>query len=139
MSEKIDNAEYVDARGCAGLTKLEAPNAKTVEARGCAGLTLKLIIAPVAREAEDFLLEKLIPLLRAGGKFDEAMKPEHWQCHEWTNCPMAACFGVNSEDQVPAKWRADAKQFVRLFDLGLISRPILPGEIPASATERKSS
>ena len=40
-------AEYLDARGCTGLTKLDAPAAKTLDASGCTGLTK--LDAPAAK------------------------------------------------------------------------------------------
>jgi hypothetical protein len=115
-----DQAEYVYASGCTALTELKADQAKTVDASGCTALTLDKIMAPIAAKVEKFVATDLTPLLAAGNRLQEALKPEHWECHEWQNCPMAAAFGVRNLEQVPAEWREKAEFFVGQFDCGLI-------------------
>ena len=70
-------------------------------------------------------LNEVVPsLLCAGGKplADVATK-EHWECHDWNNCPMAAAFGVKSQDETPKLLRPRVDEFVQLFDAGLIPMP----------------
>ena len=105
MSKTIDNsAEYVDARGCTGLT-------------------LAKINSRLAKKAMEYITNDLDAVLRAGGRYEEAIKPQHWECHSWENCPMAVAFGARSLNAIPAEWREKAQMFVRLFDCGLIARP----------------
>ena len=101
--------------------------AKTVYASGCTAPTLAKIEAPIIAEVEEFVAIDLLPLLAAGNHLEEALKPEHWECHKWQNCPMAAAFGVTQLEQVPSEWREKAEFFVRQFDLGLIQREMVVG------------
>ena len=121
------NAKTVYARACTSLTELNAPNAKTVDARACTSLTLEKNQTLAARASEAFVKSDLLPLLRAGGRFEEAMKPEHWACHSWENCPMAAAFGVNSASDAPKEWQSKVNEFIRFFDNGLLTRDMVPG------------
>ncbi|HZL98651.1 MAG TPA: pentapeptide repeat-containing protein [Planctomycetota bacterium] len=70
---------------------------------------------------EQYLKETLPALCAAGGRaVADVITREHWDCHEWANCPMAAAFGVQEEAKVPLLLRPRARQFVKLFDSGLI-------------------
>jgi hypothetical protein len=73
-------------------------------------------------------LEFVVPqLCMAGGKPLAAVAcDEHWKCNSWDNCPMAAAFDVNSEDQVPILLRPRVREFVQFFDAGLIPMPKVP-------------
>jgi hypothetical protein len=124
------NAEYVYASGCTGLTELAAPNAKTVYASGCTGLTE--LAAPNAKTVDargctgltEYMSgDRLTALLTGGGK-TVAEVAKHWNCHDWSNCPMHAAFGALCISDVPAKFQADAALFVSLFDDKLISCPV---------------
>lgn len=107
------NATRIYASGCTGLTELTAPNATRIDASGCTGLV------------EQFIDKKLIPLLTATGKtVGEVLSSGCWECHQWSNCPMHAVFGVNEIESVPKQWRSDAAIFVSLFDAGLIPCPV---------------
>src|SRR6185437_7053746 len=60
-------------------------------------------------------------LLTAGGRaLDEIANPRVWECHTWSNCPMAEAFGVHDLGEVPILHRPAARQFVSLFDAKLI-------------------
>ena len=124
--EIVDNAKTVYASGCTGLSKLDAPNADYVYASGCTGLSLDDINAPIIAKTKAFIETDLVPLLKAGDRFDEVMKPEHWACNDWTNCPMAAAFGVDGIEHIPSEWRDKAKFFISQFDAGLIRRDMVP-------------
>jgi hypothetical protein len=117
---KTDAAETVYASGCTALTELKADAAKYVYAIGCTALTLDKIKTPITAKVQRFIASDLVPLLAAGGRLDEALNPQHWECHEWQNCPMAAAFGVTCLERVPSVWREKAEFFVRQFDCGLI-------------------
>lgn len=45
------------------------------------------------------------------------------------NCPMAAAFGVVSENETPLLLRPRVREFVQYFDARLIPNPIT-GELP---------
>ncbi|HEY2497326.1 MAG TPA: hypothetical protein VGK24_09675, partial [Candidatus Angelobacter sp.] len=124
---KLDapNAKSVYARGCTGLSKLDAPNADYVYASDCTGLSLDDINAPIIAKTKTFIEADLVPLLKAGGRFDEVMKPEHWTCNDWNNCPMAAAFGVDGLEGIPSEWREKARFFIARFDSGLIRREMV--------------
>src|SRR5262249_49372931 len=62
----------------------------------------------------------------AGKTLEQVLKTGCWDCHEWTNCPMAEAFGVHDLSGVPLLLRPRADQFVQLFDAGLIPRPEVP-------------
>jgi uncharacterized protein YjbI with pentapeptide repeats len=70
-------------------------------------------------------LEFVVPqLCMAGGKPLEAVAcSEHWDCHDWNNCPMAAAFDIHNEDEAPILLRPRVKEFVQLFDAKLIPMP----------------
>jgi uncharacterized protein YjbI with pentapeptide repeats len=77
----------------------------------------KKLTMPTGETWEEYLTQTVPALLTAGGKtLDEVANPEHWGCHDWTNCPIRAAFGVDSTDKVPPLYRQHAKQFVSLFD-----------------------
>jgi uncharacterized protein YjbI with pentapeptide repeats len=72
-------------------------------------------------------------LLTAGGKSLADVVSNAWDCHSWTNCPMAFAFGVNEIDQIPILHRENARLFIQLFDANLLPRPEIPDEeaVPA--------
>ena len=66
---------------------------------------------------ERYTTEIVPALLKAGVlPLADLVTPEHWDCHSWDNCPMAAAFGVNELAKVPALHRLEAARFVELFD-----------------------
>ena len=79
-------------------------------------------ILPTGYRWDVYLSEVLPALLVAGGR-SLAMVAASWSCHEWTNCPMAVAFDVHNLDDVPQLYRREARQFVQLFDAGLLSVP----------------
>ena len=72
-------------------------------------------------------------LLTAGGKtVEEVVASGAWDCHSWTNCPMAFAFGVHTEDEIPKLLQPRARQFIRFFDAKLIP---CPSPAPAASCE----
>src|SRR3990167_6311875 len=66
-------------------------------------------------------LDEVVPsLLKIAGNI---VKPDAWECHEWTSCPMARAFAVDDLSKIPALYRPRVKQFVRYFDAKLIPMP----------------
>ena len=60
-------------------------------------------------------------LLIAGGRpLAEIATLEHWDCHSWKNCPMAAAFRSTGLYGVPILLRPRAEQFIRYFDAKLL-------------------
>lgn len=119
------------------LFSIEAANIKlALEAAVKSGASLKGASLKGARLEtgetwQEYLTEVLPALFAAGGKnLAEVITPEHWNCHEWDNCPMAAAFDVHETNKAPALWRHRIEQFIRFFDAGLISfeavEPLLP-------------
>ncbi len=71
-----------------------------------------------------YLREVVPALLTAGGKtLDEIKASGAWDCHDWTNCPMHAAFGIESTNDGPPLLRGRIQEFVRLFDAGVIPAP----------------
>ena len=71
-------------------------------------------------------LEEVVPqLLTAGGKtVKEIVKSKAWDCHEWSNCPMAFAFGIKDTSEAPILLRPRVAQFIKLFDAKLIPEPV---------------
>lgn len=68
-----------------------------------------------------YLAETVPALLTSGGRpLSEVATAEHWDCHSWCNCPMAAAFDAAGLDGVPILLRPRAEQFIRFFDAKLI-------------------
>ena len=71
----------------------------------------------------EYIREVMPALCIGGGKtLDEVASA--WDCHTWDNCPMQVAFGINSPDKGPALWRHRIRQFVKLFDAGLLPKPV---------------
>ena len=76
-----------------------------------------------------YLNEVLPALLTAGGRtLTEVLTPQHWDCHSWQNCPMAAAFATHNIDGVPLLLKPRAEQFIRYFDAKLIPIKAIPVE-----------
>lgn len=85
-----------------------------------ANLSDKTIIE--TRETWKQYLAEVVPaLLTAGGReLKQVLKPEHWNCHSWENCPMAVAFNTTGITGIPVLLRPRADQFIRYFDAGVI-------------------
>ncbi len=90
----------------------------------------KSLRLPTGELFSEYLTQTVPALLTAGGKsLAEVATAEHWECHGWDNCPMAAAFSVKSLDKIPILHRPRAAQFVQLFDAGQLKlEDILPKE-----------
>ena len=80
---------------------------------------------PPGYEWERYLAEVVPALLTAGGKTLGEVVTASWECHDWTNCPMAVAFGVQSLSEIPLLYRREAEFFVQCFDARLIPNPLL--------------
>jgi uncharacterized protein YjbI with pentapeptide repeats len=70
---------------------------------------------------KQYLAEVVPALLTAGGReLKQVLKPEHWNCHSWENCPMAVAFNTTGITGIPVLLRPRADQFIRYFDAGVI-------------------
>ena len=78
---------------------------------------------PTGETWEEYLTETVPELLQAGGK-ELASFAEHWDCHEWTNCPMAHAFDAPDLSEVPILLRPRAEQFIQFFDAQQIPWPL---------------
>ena len=78
-------------------------------------------VLPNEETYEDFIAA-MPRLLTAGGKTVDEVA-QHWDCHEWQNCPMHAAFGASGISEVPEEWRERAELFVTLFDAGVLPCP----------------
>ena len=68
-----------------------------------------------------YLVEVLPALLTAGGRpISDVLMLQHWTCHSWENCPIAAAFQADGLSGVPMLLRPRAEQFIRFFDAKLI-------------------
>ena len=69
--------------------------------------------------------DEVVPaLLTAGGKALADVVSESWECHDWTNCPMAIAFGVHDLETIPALYRERARQFIQFFDAKMLKKPV---------------
>ena len=79
---------------------------------------------PPGYKWERYLAEVVPALLTAGGKTLEEVVGASWECHSWTNCPMAVAFGVQSLEDIPLLYRREAEFFVQVFDARLVPNPL---------------
>jgi uncharacterized protein YjbI with pentapeptide repeats len=86
------------------------------------GTTLMGATLPTGETFEEYLEEVVPELLAAGGRLEKALASEGWECHQWTNCPMAAAFGVEHVEHAPRLLWPRMHQFIQLYDARLISR-----------------
>lgn len=71
-----------------------------------------------------YLSETVPALLTAGGKtLDEIREAGAWECHDWFNCPMRVAFGIDEAEQGPPLLIPRIREFIQLFDAGLIPAP----------------
>ncbi len=78
--------------------------------------------------------EKVVPaLLTAAGQSLDSFK-EHWECHDWDNCPMAHAFRGSDISDVPILIRPRAEQFINLFDAKQIPWSVIQAAIDKTAT-----
>ena len=78
---------------------------------------------PQGETWEQYLSEVVPALLVAGGQDLSAVAcQEHWDCHDWNNCPMAAAFGITNGEG-PRLLQPRIREFVQFFDAGLIPMP----------------
>jgi hypothetical protein len=74
-------------------------------------------------------LDETVPaLLAVTGKPLESFR-ESWECHQWTNCPMAHAFDVRSLSDVPLLYRPRVNEFVAFFDSGLLGWEVIEAAI----------
>ena len=121
-SQILGAATRVDASGCTGLTELALPAATRVDASGCTGLTewCERYQQPGGRMEQ---------YLTGGGKaLAEVCAAEHWDCHDWSNCPTVAAYGARSIGDLPPDRRVEGALFIALFDAGLLRAPVLTGK-----------
>jgi hypothetical protein len=90
------------------------------------GANLDGATLPTGETWELYLKEVVPALLVAGGRtIEEIVAEGAWDCHSWTNCPMAAAFRVQAENETPLLLRPRVRQFVHFFDAKLIPKPVL--------------
>src|SRR4030095_1016129 len=64
----------------------------------------------------DYKRDVVPALLTSGGKIlDDIRAAGAWECHEWTNCPMAIAFSVDRIENIPPLYRARAQEFIKFF------------------------
>jgi Pentapeptide repeats (8 copies) len=113
---------------------LRSANLRSANLRSANLRSAKNLILPTGETWEQYLTETVPALLTAGGKSISSFK-EHWECHEWNNCPMAHAFDVHELKDVPILLRPRAEQFIQFFDGGQIPWP-LPKKGDAYFTEK---
>ena len=89
------------------------------------GANLTTTILPNGQIYEEYL--KTLPELftATGRKFEEIVTKDHWNCHQWNNCPMAAVFEVCSLQDIPAIWQEKAQDFITYFDARMLPFEIM--------------
>ena len=79
---------------------------------------------PTGETWEQYLADTVPALLCANGKtVKDIVASGAWECHSWTNCPMAVAFDCDSVSDIPTLFRPRAEQFIQLFDANLIPCP----------------
>ena len=71
-------------------------------------------------ESWEEYLATVVPALCTAGGVPLAEVATHFECHSWSNCPMAAAFQCGGIEGVPVLFRPRAEQFIRVFDAHLI-------------------
>ena len=71
-------------------------------------------------ESWEEYLATVVPALCTDGGVPLAEVATHFECHSWSNCPMAAAFQCGGIEGVPVLFRPRAEQFIRVFDAHLI-------------------
>ena len=90
------------------------------------GANLRGATIPTGETWEQYLDSVVPAFLTAGGKrLEEVATEEHWNCHDWNNCPTAAAFPGCGIEAVPVLLRPRAEQFIQFFDARLIPRPVV--------------
>jgi Pentapeptide repeats (8 copies) len=87
------------------------------------GAQLGGAILPTGETWERYLAE-VVPTLCTAGGHSLATVAAAWQCHEWTNCPMAIAFAVQTLKAIPLLYRPRVQQFIQFFDAGLVPCPL---------------
>jgi hypothetical protein len=90
---------------------------------GCANNIGKAIglRLPTGETWMEYITKTVPALLTAGGKkLEDVANEDHWYCHSWENCPMAAAFSVHSVADIPILLRPRADQFIGFFDAQMI-------------------
>lgn len=83
-------------------------------------------IMPDGIKFSQYLAEVVPALLTAGGKtMQQILASKCWDCHSWDNCPMHVAHGIKSTSDGPALLRGRIREFVQLFDAGMIPEPML--------------
>ncbi len=71
--------------------------------------------------------EEVLPLLMTLGGKEMAAVVAAWDCHDWTNCPMAIAYdfdgGYENASPLVKLLRPRIEQFVAFFDAKLIPQP----------------
>lgn len=86
------------------------------------GATLTGATLPTGETFEEYLEEVVPELLAAAGRLEDALSPAVWECHDWTNCPMAAAFRARMVRAAPRLLQPRIWQFIQLYDAGQLSR-----------------
>jgi len=118
LEQAVKEGVYLDGANLNGAN-LKGANLYCANLNG-AILSDKTIIE--TRETWKQYLAEVVPaLLTAGGReLKQVLKPEHWNCHSWENCPMAVAFNTTGITGIPVLLRPRADQFIRYFDSGVI-------------------
>ena len=89
-----------------------------------------LRLAAAKLQIDVLLVTTVDTVFAAGGKtVEELLAAGCWDCHEWTNCPMACAFGVQSLDDIPLLFKPRVEQFIQLYDAKLLPRPDVAGAV----------
>src|SRR5437667_95588 len=126
---KAHNGDSRFLRGAnLGGADLRGANLGGANLRGAnlGGGNLRGATIPTGETWEQYLDSVVPAFLTAGGKrLEEVATEEHWNCHDWNNCPTAAAFPGCGIEAVPVLLRPRAEQFIQFFDARLIPRPVV--------------
>ena len=119
----------ISIEACVEAALSAGANLRGADLLGANLLGARGIRLPTGETWEEYLTQTVPALCTAGGRaLSDVATPEHWDCHEWGNCPMSAAFGVDSMERVPILHRPRVEQFIQFFDARQIPLAVVRGD-----------
>ena len=86
------------------------------------GAHLQGAVLETGESFTDYITTTIPALLTAGGRTLQEVSAA-WEYHSWEDCPIAVAFSCQNFSEVPERFKLQARQFIRLFDAGLLPVP----------------
>ena len=135
--EAVDIRDAVEQAVKAGAdlrwADLTSAKLRSADLRSADLRSAKNVRLPTGETLEEYFAVTVPALLTAAGKSLESFET-HWECHSWSNCPMAHAFDARDLVDVPMLLRPRAEQFIALFDAKQIPWSVIEAAIATAAT-----